>query len=120
LTVTLDGVFFEDGTFVGLDRAGYFDIFKADVTARHDLMARVLAAGKEGHSLAQVASEIESSLPAQKTQLHADANPADYYEHYKNLYAKEFLSLREKLGDQGALGLAHFHSFEHPPVFKKD
>jgi len=120
LTVTLDGAFFEDGTFVGLDRAGYFDIFKADVTARHDLMARVVAAGKAGHGLAQVASEIESALPAQKTQLRGDSNPADYYEHYKNQYATEFLNIRNKVGDEGALGIAHFHSFEHPPVFRKD
>jgi hypothetical protein len=120
LSVTLDGAFFEDGTFVGPDRAGYFDIFKADVTARHDLMARVTAAGKTGQGLAQVASEIESALPAQKPRLRSGASPGDYYEYYKNLYATEFLDVRKKLGDQGALGIAHFHSFEHPPVFRKD
>ncbi len=121
LTVTLDGAFFEDGTFVGPDRAGYFDIFKAEVTARHDLMARVVAASKARQGLAQVASEIESALPAQKPQLRPGATPGDYYEYYKNLYATEFLNVRNKLGDQGALGLAYFHSFQHPPVFvKKD
>ncbi len=121
LTVTLDGAFFEDGTFVGPDRVGYFDIFKADVTARHDLMARVVAAGKTGQGLAQVASEIDSSLPAsRKNELHPGATPSDYYEYYKSVYATEFLGVRNKLGDQGALGIAYFHSFEHPPVFKKD
>ena len=121
LTVTLDGAFFEDGTFVGPDRIGYFDIFKAQVTARHDLMARVVAANKAGQGLAQVASEIETSLPASRNELRAGATPADHYEHYKNLYATEFLNVRKKLGDQGALGLAHFYSFEHPPVLvKKD
>jgi hypothetical protein len=120
LTVTLDGAFFEDGTFVGPDRAGYFDIFKADVTARHDLMTRVVAAGKTGQGLAQVASEIESALPAQKTPLRPGATPADYYEYYKYQYATEFLNVRKQRGDQDALGIAYFHSFEHPPVFKKD
>lgn len=119
LTVTLDGAFFEDATFVGPDRTGFFDIFTANVTARHDLMARVVAADKTGQGLAQVASEIESALPARK-QLHPDGTTrADYYQYYKNLYAREFLDVRNKVGDQGALGLAYFHSFEHPPVFKK-
>jgi hypothetical protein len=120
VTVTLDGAFFEDGTFVGPDRTGYFDIFKADVTARHDLMSRVVAANKTGQGLAQVASEIESALPAQKQAHPMGANPGDYYEYYKNQYATEFLNIRKKVGDEGAIGIAHFHSFEHPPVFKKD
>jgi hypothetical protein len=122
LTVTLDGAFFNDGTFVGPDRTGYFEIFKAEVTAKHDLLIRVVAASKTGQGLAQVASEIESSLPASRqNDPLPGTTPAEYYQYYKNFYAREFLDVRNKLGDEGALGLAYYHSFEHPPVLvKKD
>lgn len=122
LTVTLDGAFFEDGTFVGPDRSGYCDIFKAEVSAKHDLMARVVTASKTGQGLAQVAAEIESSLPASpQDYLRSGATPSDLYEYYKSRYAQEFLNVRKKLGDEAALGLAYHHSFEHPPaIVKKD
>jgi hypothetical protein len=122
LTVALDGAFFNDGTFVGPDRTGYFDIFKAEVTAKHDLMAQVVTASKTGQGLGQVASEIESSLPASRqNDSHPGTTPAEYYQYYRSRYAQEFLGIRNKLGDQSALGYAYFHSFEHPPVLvKKD
>jgi hypothetical protein len=122
LTVTLDGAFFNDGTFVGPDRTGYFEIFKAEVTAKHDLLIRVVNASKAGQGLAQVASEIESSLPASRQDdPRPGTTPAEHYQYYKNFYAREFLGVRNKLGDQAALGLAYYHSFEHPPVLvKKD
>jgi hypothetical protein len=119
LTVTLDAVFFEDGTFAGPDRSGYFDVFKAEVMARQDLMSEIVAANSAGR-LPEVASKLEASLAdAGEPILQQGASSDDFYHYYRHLYLKEFVNIRAKLGDQAALGHAYQKFYHNAPTLAK-
>ncbi|HKV40713.1 MAG TPA: hypothetical protein VJX67_15985 [Blastocatellia bacterium] len=100
-TVSLDGVFFEDGSFVGPDASRFFEQTKATVDARRDAVEWFVGAVRKqeqrGESTDLVFAELEEmvkKLPRPSSQ----GTPADFYKMEKLQAFAEILRMREKLG----------------------
>jgi hypothetical protein len=120
MTASLDGAFFEDGTFVGQDKSGFFDIFKAEVNAKQDLMFQIVSGHRAGRDANEVVNEIKSSLPESgQPILGPGASPSDFYQYFRRLYGSEIVGIRDKLGGQAVLGHAYQQLFQNHPFLMK-
>lgn len=114
LEVSLDGAFFEDGTFVGPNRSGFFEIFRADFDARQDLMSRIVEDLSRGKTIEQISHELEASIAGQGPQ-RPGPTVAEVYQYSQRLYAEEFLGVRRAAGDEAAKGHVFDKWFRNPP-----
>jgi hypothetical protein len=118
ISVTLDGAFFEDGSFIGPDQSKFFDEFRAEVSARQNVMAYIVNNASEG--LDQVAAELQLMVSVDKFgfihPLGLGAS-SDLSKFRKSRYAAAFLNIRKKRGDEAALGWAKRQLFRNPPPF---
>lgn len=106
LTVSIDGVFFEDGTFVGENTTGYFEQIEAQVKARRDLIDS-LALAARGHSATDdVLLSIERAGEAEDVRVNYDSTPTDFYNLYKKIYARELTGIRRAYGKEKAVAHA--------------
>lgn len=123
LTISLDGAFFDDGTFVGPDQSGFFDRFKAQVTAKQDVMNQVLDGVAKGQSVESIADQLKASVPSTGGLLERTlqtATPADWYQFFRSRDVSSFLSTRAAYGDDKAVDFAKKARFEHLPNFVKE
>jgi hypothetical protein len=107
VTISLDGLFFEDGTFVGDDTSGFFAQVKAQTDARRDLLNKLEAANGRGASArAALFSEIQTIAIQDPPAFRQGADPQNLYDYFKTLYAKEILSSKDVVGEDQAVQLA--------------
>lgn len=119
LTISLDGAFFDDGTFVGPDQSGFFDRFKAQVTAKQDVMNQVLDGVAKGQSFESIAQQLKGSVPPADALLQHTA-AGDWYQFFRSQDVSHFVRNREMWGDEKAITLARKQRFEHLPNFAKE
>lgn len=104
VTVSIDGAFFEDGTFVGDNTTGFFEQIKAQVDAKRDLLNELATESTNPQkSREEVFRRMEAIANQQATDLNSKSTPADYYNYFKGSYANEVLSARKVLGDEKGL-----------------
>jgi hypothetical protein len=103
VTVTLDGVFFDDGAFVGPDSTGYFLKVKELRDARRDLYLEVKQSLKQGKLPSQALQRVEEVTGEPDVRLTPTSTPDDYYKKYKKEAASELLSIRRASGDDKAV-----------------
>lgn len=102
ITVSIDGAFFEDGTFIGPDTSGFFDAVRAQVEAKQDMFSDIEARLERGESPAQVISHLESEagqLTGGSTGLTATSTYLQQYDYWNNIYHQEILRMRGSVGD---------------------
>ena len=104
ITISVDGAFFEDGTFVGPDTTGFFAVVEAEINARRDIIAEIAFAVQRNRNLDEIFSYIEelggSPLPDRKL------NKEDLYNLLKKVHAEEILRMRSAMGGQRALDVS--------------
>lgn len=107
LTVSIDGAFFDDGTFVGPDAAGFFAQTKAMIDARSDLLNEIASElSKPGKSRDDVFTQVEAIANQAETELKSSSTPDDYYNHFKKAYASELLRVKNSQGVEQGLATA--------------
>jgi hypothetical protein len=106
LTVSIDGAFFDDGTFVGPDTAGFFDETKAVIGAKYDLLNEIAHGLSKGKSKDAIFKDLEDAANQPEVRLNSKSSAADYYNYHKRLYADEISRSRNVLGDEKALAMA--------------
>lgn len=122
-TVSVELVFFEDGTYVGDDKSDFFDQVKANIDAQYDLATEVAVALKQGRTpdevfrhvdhLAAARSRIdnenvliEDSSTKQTSDSPSESATGRYsnaHKHFTASYAREFVGMREALGAKEAI-----------------
>ncbi|HEX8174115.1 MAG TPA: hypothetical protein VF543_03230 [Pyrinomonadaceae bacterium] len=107
ITITIDGAFFDDGTFVGPDNTGFFAQTKAAIDAKRDLLNEI-ASGltNPGQTKDDVFKKIEATADQPNISLDSSATPTDFYNFNKKLYATEILQMRKAVGNDAALTYA--------------
>lgn len=103
MTITLDGVFFDDGTFVGPDTTGYFLKVKGLRDARRDLYGELKLSLVQGKSPDQALQRVEEVANEPDVRLTSTSTPDDYYKKYKKEAASELLRIRRASGDEKAV-----------------
>ncbi len=107
VTVSLDGVFFDDGTFVGPDTTGFFSVVKAEVDARRDLLNDIaLGLTRLGKSKEEVFRHVEKVAGGPDVAVGSDSTPTDFYNFYKKRYAAQVLRMSQAFGDEKGLAAA--------------
>lgn len=121
VVATLDGAFFEDGSFVGSDKAGYFETFKSKVDEQQAIADYVMKSFESGRSLEDLARELENSLPKKRPRLEAkpDGSISGLNELYRYEYTSDFLSAYRRSGPDSAVAWAYYYSFRQPPNLRK-
>jgi hypothetical protein len=106
ITVTLDGVFFDTGVFVGPDTTDYFAETKAQIDAKRDLLteiSRILDPKDLKGSINRAISHAEFIVNGPQTNLNNVDRISRQYNLYKKVYAKEILSRKQAVGAEKAI-----------------
>jgi hypothetical protein len=125
VTVSIDGIFFEDGTFVGENKTGLFEEVKAYVDAEYDMVTEISVAQKQGETPDSIVAQVTDFLMAHSrtegesplinkhgaqiersqklTALASMKSSTDAYQKYKTMYARTFLKKKERLGTREAI-----------------
>jgi len=98
ITIMLDGVFFEDGTFAGPDATGFFDAVKSEVDAEFDLLAGLGKAAPQAKSGDEIFKYIEDDADGPDVDLGPNSTPADYYRFHKKRFSQELVAQKTSLG----------------------
>src|SRR5262249_44263030 len=122
LTITLDGAFFEDGSFVGPDTSEFFENTKAVITARRDILKwfvdSVLMRERMGENLETVFSELEA-LVKRMPQPTSKGLPDDFYKNEQLGVAQEMLRMRDRIGATKVISLKKIELESKWPVLHK-
>lgn len=103
ITVTIDGVFYEDGSFVGPNTLHLFETVDAQLNARRDLSREVASGIAQGKHAGEIFKEIEELAHQPKIILKATSQPSDFYHYYKKDMAEEILGVKQRTGGTQAL-----------------
>ena len=131
ITVSIDGVFFDDGTFVGPDDTNFFAKFKARYDARRDLYKEVLLKIQSKEPVNKVFDYVEALSRDQQVESKpniaieriydikslAENNSLDRpsysiaraYKDSKQLYAREIVRQSQRMGSQETLETIQSH-----------
>jgi len=104
IRVSVDGAFFDDGTFVGPDTTHFFSKVQASVDAKRDLLEEMSFAREHGLSLSRVFKNVQEV--ASSPDVSSFSTQADHYNYHKKIYAQEVLRIRQTVGDERALAQA--------------
>lgn len=107
ITVSIDGAFFDDGTFVGPDTSSFFTKTEALIDARKDLLNEIVA-GQSNPAMTREAlfRRIEETATQPTGSIDSNSTAADYYKYFKTFYASEFLQTKKTQGEDQALAMA--------------
>ena len=106
MTVSVDGAFFEDGTFVGPDNTHFFTQVKAEIDAKRDLLNEIAFARNHNRNQKDIFSDVEAWANNPGNNITPNATSTDYYNYYKSVYADEVLHMRKAMGEDKAIALA--------------
>lgn len=125
ITISIDGVFFDDGIFTGLDRTNFFAKFKARCDAKRDLYNEVLLKIQSKEPVNKVIEYVDALSRGQQTESKSTIpiaseydfenlldnnglNSSTYpivreYNDLKKIYAREFVRQSQRIGIQKAI-----------------
>ena len=89
VTVSLDGAFFDDGTFVGPDETQFFSKVKAQLDAKYDLHNRIKKMFSSGKPPEKVLQYINNFANMPRGHLGGDSSPSQFYDFFMRIYAQE-------------------------------
>jgi hypothetical protein len=103
ITISIDGVFFEDGTFVGPNSTQFFEKVQANVNAKRDLLEEIAFDMQRHRNIEEIFSEVEQLANSPDDLKNPVVTPTEHYNYYKKIYAKEILQMRKALTDKPAI-----------------
>jgi hypothetical protein len=97
MTVTVDGIFFDDGTFVGPDRNSFFANGQTQMDVRFETLMGFQKEIKSGKNTAAVFKELE--------QISEDTKGGNdpVRSKYRSLFAKDILGMKSTWGTEKAI-----------------
>jgi hypothetical protein len=103
MTIIADGIFFDDGMFIGPDTMGFFTEIKSQMDARYEILRGVRNALKSGKKPGEIFRELER-VRDQEGLKPGEQPRADTFRHYfRNLFARDLLGKKELWGADKAI-----------------
>jgi hypothetical protein len=106
ITVSLDGVFFQDGTFIGSNSTNFFEKVQAHMDAKRELLEEILFSTRRNISTEEIFTNIAEIANRQIDFLSSTSSTTDYYNYYKKLYAEEILQMRKAMDSKRAIAMS--------------
>ncbi len=101
VVILLDGVFFEDGLFVGSDTTNFFSMVDTHVKAKRDIISLVSDNLKNSVSTNTLDKTLKIKSETKLKDSYNLLNPEDQYDYSAKMFATYFLKLRQRLGREG-------------------
>lgn len=89
ITISVDGAFFDDGTFVGPNTTGYYERIEAQVRAKRDLLEEMNKAAGQGKKADEVFQVLDQYRSLPQSSLGGEPTPSEVYDFWKKTYADE-------------------------------
>lgn len=103
ITVFVDGIFFENGTFVGKDENFFFDFMRGQIQARRDLLNQVAASMRAGKTDKEILSTLLHQIPEpRRNKIAEEAGLESSEKSYEKGYKSSLKSMRKELERQRA------------------
>lgn len=106
MTVTLDGVFFDDGTFIGPDTTNFFANIKTQMDVRYEIFQGVRNELKSGKSPDEVFRGLEQ-IRDREGHESIGGTTDELRSYYRNLFARDVLGRKETWGIEEAIKQVH-------------
>jgi hypothetical protein len=103
MTVTLDGVFFDDGTFVGPDTNDFFAKVKTQMDVRYEVLRGVQSDLKSGKDPTEVFRGLEQIRDRERQVSGGEMTMNDLRSFYRHMFAQDVLGMKEMEGADGAI-----------------
>jgi hypothetical protein len=101
MTVTADGIFFDDGTFIGPDTTSFFASVKTQMDARYEILQGVQNDLKSGKTPNEVFKGLEQIRDRDEQNVGEPINELRSY--FRNLFARDVLGKKEAWGPDKAI-----------------
>lgn len=105
MTVTLDGIFFDDGTFIGPDKTNFFANIKTQMDVRYEMFEAVRNELKLGKTPGEVFRGLEQIRDRERQDSGETIDELRSY--YRNLFARDVLGRKEVWGTEKAIEQVH-------------
>lgn len=103
VTVIADGIFFDDGTFIGPDTTDFFTEVKTQMDARYEILNEVQNDLKAGKKIDEIFRGLETIRDQQRVELGASPSPDEFRAYFRRLFAQDILGMRELWGADKAV-----------------
>jgi hypothetical protein len=103
MTVIADGIFFDDGTFIGPDTIGFFAEVKSQMDARYEIFRGVQNDLESGKKADEIFKELQRIRDLEGGRLPGFPAPSEFYSSYRGLFARDVLGMKEIFGVDRAL-----------------
>jgi hypothetical protein len=103
MTVTLDGVFFDDGTFIGPDTNDFFAKVKTQMDVRHEVLRGVQSDLKSGKDSTEVFRGLEQIRDRERQVSGGEMTMNELRSFYRHMFAQDVLGMKEMWGADGAI-----------------
>jgi hypothetical protein len=101
--VSIEGAFFDDGSFVGPDESDFFASFKAHRDARYDLYNRVLAMCQSKKSADEILNYLTKLTSERISSPKPGSPPYEHYRFYTRVYADELSRIWKNSGEKAVV-----------------
>lgn len=106
MTVTLDGIFFDDGTFIGPDTTNFFANIKTQMDVRYEIFEGVRNELKSGKTPDEVFRGLEQIRDRERHDSGGETID-ELRSYYRNLFARDVLGRKETWGTEKAIEEVH-------------
>ena len=106
MTVIADGIFFDDGTFIGPDSTGFFTEVKSQMDARYEILQGVQNDLKSGKKADEIFKELEGIRDLEgigSGELGERPTAEKFRSFFRGLFARDVLGMKEVFGVDKAL-----------------
>lgn len=103
VTVIADGIFFDDGTFIGPDTTGFFTEVKSQMDARYEILRGVQDDLNAGKGADEIFRRLERIRDQESVTLGEHPTPDEYRTYFRNLFAQDILGNKELWGPDKAI-----------------
>jgi hypothetical protein len=117
MTVSLDGVFFDDGIFIGPDTNNFFVKVKTQMDVRYEVLQGVQSELKSGKNPTEVFRELEQ---IRDHDVRAEEMTMDELRSfYRHMFAQDVLGMKEMWGVNGAIANVQRQLSRHWVMLRK-
>lgn len=114
LSVSVEAILFEDGTFVGPDPDNLIDTIQSRFDGEHDFYELISRAKQDKRTAEDILQEVGSIRSA-----YSQSPPADEYETARMLASEEFVTMSERMGFDQAVKIIEGRRFVNRPVIRR-
>lgn len=107
VTISLDGLFFDDGTFLGADTIGFFNEVKSQMDARYEIISEVENGVKSGANVDGILRKLEQIASQPMPDLGESPSRSEYMNSFRILIAKDILGMKAVFGTKKAIEDVH-------------